>query len=199
MSLSVFLGGDENRIAYPAAYAILDECAVKAGLRQRIRLRIIPGSGLDGTVSSPFSIYLTEPVLKLKNPQVIRYFIAHELIHIKYWDYLKNIYLHIDYDKFCALRILCEFRADMEGLQLASITGNDIKTVHDIAENPLERADKITCYESGYPERSQRIYYSQKYKDFDVNLFDDVLFDFCFEMKIGKPSVFLRSVKRSFR
>ncbi|MBC9783864.1 hypothetical protein H1S01_04990 [Heliobacterium chlorum] len=199
MSLSVFFGRDENRLSYPGVYALLDEFAVKAGLWQRIRLRIMPGSGLDGTVSSPFAIYLTEPVLNLEDPQVIGYFVAHEMIHIKYWDFLKNIYLHIDYDKFCALRILCEFRADMEGLELAGITGNDIKTVHDVAENPLERADKITCYESGYPERSQRIFYSQKYKDFDVNLFDEVLFDFCFEMRIEKPSAFLRSVKRSFR
>lgn len=156
---------------------------------------------IDAKVTSPNVIKISKRLLELymnnneKYEIVVNRILGHELAHIKhldfnypYKDYLRFFFCYPIKVSNC-FNLLREIRADIEGKQMTNLTDEEYIKSHILDEGngnivEINKDDKKT-YKSGYPSRFQRINYGIKHNNMSDDIIQELIEDYCQEVKIS--------------
>lgn len=186
------------------------------GKREGIKIDSIEDFGseiIDANVTSTNIIKISNRLLELymnNNEEyeiVVKRILGHELTHIKHLDFK---YTCKDYFRFflChpikvsnCFNLLREIRADIEGKQMTNLTDEEYRKSHILDEGngriiEVNENDKKT-YKSGYPSRFQRIDYGIKYNEMSDYIIQELVEDYCKEVKIDFSRTF-NKIKKDF-
>jgi len=159
-------------------------------------------NGIGGFARGKHKVSLSKKLLQIwdEDPNTCHYVLRHELVHLKYNDnkHCKARIATMTSNHARAKILLCEMRADIEGMAILNLNNKEIERIQNkLRENNLSLTRK-QCYNHGYPERSQIADFTKRYEFFDDVAKKELLTDFCDVMKINDSSKFISKVISAF-
>lgn len=146
-----------------------------------------------------------------EHPYILKFFAAHELIHYKNKDFdRKSVFKFImaallsfigfrGWIRYLfAFDLLCEMRANIDGVALAGLTHSEIDNSQDLAQEKNKDSKRPKSYKSGYPDREMIKDYTKRYTVLDKNVAAEILKDYCDKLEIKKEDVFIQKVILNF-
>ncbi|WP_414854256.1 hypothetical protein [Brevibacillus sp. IT-7CA2] len=147
----------------------------------------------------------------IEQPYVLRFFAAHELVHIKYKEYgflqaLKSTWASYSsafgikgpLRKGNAQILLSEMRANLEGASYAKLTPIELIMSQDAVQERNNDSVRPKSYNVGYPDREMIKEYAHRYQQLTETVAYDILLEYCTQLKIRNHEQFIKKAISKF-
>ncbi len=192
---------------YEELYKQLQTLKDKLGINQEILLVLKKGDHTMNGHAIRHKVALTPLVLDLygtNNEPILHFMLAHELVHVKYQDsssfrFIWELLGNFGINKGRALVLFMEMRANVMANHILGFSEEHIRYVQNTLldyNDDLREAKPSLRW--GYPYRDQIADYSIRYKEFNNDLMEELLADFCNVMNINRAS-FSENVIKTFQ
>lgn len=172
-----------SKNSHPKLFEWFEDLKEKSNAPKKLKLWVNGDDNLNGFAVSKNNIIVTGALLDCE-PCVIRYMLAHEIIHVIHREttFSWNFYIRFArlWNKtFQGVVLLQELRAAIDGAHLAGLSYEEVRRAHICIYKSLEiNRNKKSYYRAQYPSRLQNIQFTRKYVSFHRTAADEIMDDY---------------------